>query len=57
MGQLFRGDIIRENHLRFWEEVSYNEDRLFVTEYMMYAENVHWISARNIIIRSEMTAP
>lgn len=44
--KIFCGDIIRENHLRFWEEVSYNEDRLFVTEYMMYAENVHWISAR-----------
>ena len=44
--KIFCGDIIRENHLRFWEEVSYNEDRLFVTEYMMHVENVHWISAR-----------
>lgn len=38
--KLFRRDIIERYHLRFREDVAFNEDRLFVTSYMMYANTV-----------------
>lgn len=33
--KLFRGDTIRLNNLRFNEEIKYNEDRLFIMQYLV----------------------
>lgn len=41
--KLFRRSIIEENHIRFNEEVSYNEDRLFCFHYVKNCQRVKMI--------------
>ncbi len=49
--KLFLGDIVRQQHLRFDEDIAYNEDRLFSVRYlkhcsrarMIYANKYHYI--------------
>lgn len=38
--KLFRKRIIKDNHLRFEEGIHYNEDRLFIVQYLMKCKNV-----------------
>lgn len=38
--KLFRRELIEEHQIRFREDISFNEDRLFITQYMLYAKDV-----------------
>lgn len=40
--KIFRMDLIRENHLEFDPEIRYNEDRLFVVEYLMNCKKIFY---------------
>ncbi len=42
--KIFLRDVIEKKHLRFREEFSFNEDRLFLTEYLMGQKDVAMIS-------------
>lgn len=42
--KIFRREIIEKWGLRFAEDISYNEDRLFLTEYMLHGEKVAWMN-------------
>lgn len=41
--KMFRKRIIDENSLEFREDIAYNEDRLFITRYMLKARKMLWI--------------
>lgn len=41
--KLFRMDIIRNNHIHFNESIVYNEDCLFVLEYMLHANDCAYL--------------
>lgn len=43
-GKLFKNEIIKENHIRFDESLAFNEDRLFVLEYVLYSSKVRTIN-------------
>lgn len=42
--KLFKNEIIQRHHIRFEESIKHNEDRLFVTSYVLYGANVNWCS-------------
>lgn len=42
--KLFRGDIIREHHLRFVEDLTLCEDEAFTDDYCRYAESISVVS-------------
>lgn len=41
--KLFKWEIIEKEHIRFHEEISYNEDRLFCYQYVTYCQKVKMI--------------
>lgn len=42
---LFRADIIRDNNIRFDENLKYSEDRLFLFNYALHAKKIKFISS------------
>lgn len=42
--KIFSSQIIRDNNIRFDEEISYNEDRLFVFEYTLKCSHIYYVS-------------
>ena len=44
-GKLFRASVIYENHLLFNEKVSFNEDHLFVLEFLVHINTLYIISS------------
>lgn len=42
--KMFRMEVIRRFYLRFHEDVFYNEDRTFVTEYLVHVKNARMLS-------------
>lgn len=45
ISKLYKTQIIRENKLQFDERVAYNEDRLFVVNYLLKSENIKMVSS------------
>lgn len=39
--KVFRTNIIKTNNIRFDETLFYNEDRLFILQYLLYCETIH----------------
>lgn len=52
--KLFKKEVIRQNNLRFVESISFNEDRVFIVEYLCCVNNVSYTtkSVYNYIQRS-----
>lgn len=48
-GKLFRKDIIEEYHIKFYENMKYNEDNCFVLEYMSHIDNFMYVSTSEYI--------
>ncbi len=44
VNKIYSTKIIRENKIRFNEEISYNEDRLFVFEYTLNCSHVYYVN-------------
>lgn len=40
--KIFRTDIIKKNNIKFDESLFYNEDRLFVLQYLVYCNTIHY---------------
>lgn len=40
--KIFRMDLIKENQLKFDQEIRYNEDRLFVVQYLMHCKRIFY---------------
>lgn len=40
--KIFRTDIIKRNNIKFDESLFYNEDRLFVLQYLVYCHTIHY---------------
>ena len=52
---LFRADVIRENQLRFPEDVKIAEDRLFLMEYLAFCENGYLVDEYLYYYRADRT--
>jgi glycosyltransferase EpsH len=52
--KIFIRSIIEDNHIRFNEDVFYNEDRLFVLQYALHIRKVKWIP--EVIYRYQVRA-
>ncbi len=44
-GKMYHANIIKQNNLQFDETIKYNEDRLFVLNYLFYCNSVHYSEA------------
>lgn len=40
--KIYKADIIQNNQIRFEEQIQYNEDRLFITEYVLYCRIIQF---------------
>lgn len=44
--KIFRADLVKKHHVRFREDLYYNEDRTFIVEYLMHASRARMIPDR-----------
>lgn len=49
--KLFLTDIVKKNNLKFSEVISYNEDRLFILQYLLNTQNIKFISDTTYMYR------